>query len=518
MNLNLNLINIFLLILFSFYINFYYSSSGVLAQDTFAYYDVGYRVMNGDVPFKDYWTVSGPFIDYLQSALFYLFGVNWGVYILNGSIINVFITVLFYQVLKNYNLNIFVNLFYSICFSILANPSMGTAFPDHYSTFLSLAGIFFYFLAIKKKNCFYWLIIPILFFFSFFCKQTPSAYLLIIIIILSSLYIFFYKKIHFIKYFIIGSSICLLSFFSFLYFNEIDFNNFLVQYIYFPQTIGQSRYKDLVFTSNLFLNFKFIFIFIFFILYKLIYLFLNFKNSNKDKENIIIISFLIFLSIILIFHQILTKNFIFIFFLIPLLGSFIHIIYFDKKRKNSYLEILLILLTLFSTVKYHLRFNEHRKMLNLEKVDLNKTKDASGIHSSLKGLNWITNEYSLDPFKEIKLLTEMLYILKNDKSKKMLSTQYLFFSSILDENLNNPSRWPSISDASNPDPSNKYHEHYIKFIENLIEKKNINTLYSTTTLEKEDIFYFIYDNHCKQKKIINEILIKYDIRNCRKLR
>ena len=154
MNLNLNLINVFLLILFSFYINFYYSSLGVLAQDTFAYYDVGYRVMNGDVPFKDYWTVSGPFIDYLQSALFYLFGVNWEVYILNGSIINIFITVLFYQVLKNYNLNIFVNLFYSICFSILANPSMGTAFPDHYSTFLSLAGIFFYFLAIKKKKLF----------------------------------------------------------------------------------------------------------------------------------------------------------------------------------------------------------------------------------------------------------------------------------------------------------------------------------------------------------------------------
>ena len=41
------------LIILSFFINFHYSSLGVLPQDTFAYYDTGYRVLNGAIPFKD---------------------------------------------------------------------------------------------------------------------------------------------------------------------------------------------------------------------------------------------------------------------------------------------------------------------------------------------------------------------------------------------------------------------------------------------------------------------------------
>ena len=52
-----NFIDYIVVISFSFFINYYYSSIGVLPQDTFAYYDTGYRVLNGSVPFKDYWTV-----------------------------------------------------------------------------------------------------------------------------------------------------------------------------------------------------------------------------------------------------------------------------------------------------------------------------------------------------------------------------------------------------------------------------------------------------------------------------
>ena len=92
MNFLTNSINIFILISFSFFINYYYSSLGALPQDTFAYYDTGYRILSGDVPFKDYWTVSGPIIDYLQGALFYLFGVSWKTYIINGSLVNLFIS------------------------------------------------------------------------------------------------------------------------------------------------------------------------------------------------------------------------------------------------------------------------------------------------------------------------------------------------------------------------------------------------------------------------------------------
>ena len=132
-----NSVDVLILIFFSFFINFYYSNIGVLPQDTFAYYDTAFRILNGATPFKDYWTVSGPAIDYIQSIFFYLFGVNWQVYTFNGSVINCLITLTLYFLLKTYELKRGLNFFYCFCFSVLANPSMGVAFPDHYSTFFS---------------------------------------------------------------------------------------------------------------------------------------------------------------------------------------------------------------------------------------------------------------------------------------------------------------------------------------------------------------------------------------------
>ena len=40
-------VDVLALIFFSFFINFYYSNIGVLPQDTFAYYDTAFRILNG---------------------------------------------------------------------------------------------------------------------------------------------------------------------------------------------------------------------------------------------------------------------------------------------------------------------------------------------------------------------------------------------------------------------------------------------------------------------------------------
>ena len=173
----------------------------------------------------------------------------------------------------------------------------------------------------------------------------------------------------------------------------------------------------------------------------------------------------------------------------------------------------LIFSTFFLTLKYHLRFNEERKMLNLENINLKKNIDAELIHPTLKGLKWITNDYQQEPEAEIELIKESMVVIKQDKSKKMLLTGYLFFSAALDENLNNPSRWPSLKDASNPDKDNPYYRIYKKFVENLIISKKIETLYSSRD-NKGDIFEEIFKNSCRKTKEINDFLIKHDIKSC----
>ena len=182
------------------------------------------------------------------------------------------------------------------------------------------------------------------------------------------------------------------------------------------------------------------------------------------------------------------------------------------KYRNLVISIL-IFSTLFLTLKYHIRFNEERKMLNLENINLNKNVDAEIIHPSLKGLKWITYDYQKEPGTEIKLIKESMEEIAKDKSRKMLLTGYLFFSATLDENLNNPSRWPSLLDASNPDRKNTYYEIYKKFVENLITSKKIETLYSSKD-NKEDIFKEIFEKNCIKTKVINDFLTKHDIKKC----
>ena len=74
------------LIIFSFLINFHYSFIGVMPLDNFVLYNGGYRVLNGYVPFNDYWLVTGPLLDYLNAGFFHVLGISWSTFIIHSSI------------------------------------------------------------------------------------------------------------------------------------------------------------------------------------------------------------------------------------------------------------------------------------------------------------------------------------------------------------------------------------------------------------------------------------------------
>jgi len=151
-----NKIFILILFLFSITVNQHYGNQGVFPKDSFHYFDSGYRVLNGDLPFIDYWSVRGPLLDYMQAVFFYIFGVNWQSYVLHASSINVLITISTFFVLKNFKLKTIYCFFYSLLFAILAYPSSGTPFADQHSAFFSLLGIYSLLLAINNQRKLYW--------------------------------------------------------------------------------------------------------------------------------------------------------------------------------------------------------------------------------------------------------------------------------------------------------------------------------------------------------------------------
>ena len=167
------------LFLFSLLINQYYGNRGIFPEDSFAHFDTGFRILLGEYPFKDYWVVSGPFIDYVQAIFFYFFGINWQSYVLHASLVNAMLATATFIILRDFKLNIYYSFIYSLLFSVLAYPTSGTPFVDHHSAFFSLLGIYILILAIKNEKKLSWFLLPICFGFAFFSKQVPSSYVII---------------------------------------------------------------------------------------------------------------------------------------------------------------------------------------------------------------------------------------------------------------------------------------------------------------------------------------------------
>ena len=479
-------------------------------MDNTVLFNGGYRVLNGYVPFSDYWLVTGPLLDYLNAFFFKLLGVSWNSFIIHSSLVNLTLALTSYFLFLNLKLNHLLALFYAIQISILFYPVVGTPFVDHHSTFFLILAFYSFIFAINNSNYNFFFLIPFFFLLSFLSKQTPAVYGIISLFFLIIFSCFLdkenYKKI--LRNSIFGSIISLLILFLFFKFTDIKILNFFQQYILFASSIGGDRLSLYKFHFIKEIdNYKFIYFFIFSLVLLLIYY--NIKKVS-EKKIFLVISSSIILSLILIFHQMITLNQNFIFFIIPFLCAIFHS-FFKKKILNKYFLYFAILLCIFSVTKYHIRFNEERKFNELEKVDISKAVDARILDDKLKGLKWITYLNPNNPKAELENLRAVVDILRNEKNKKIIITEYQVISPILDEYDNSPNQWhhPSVSF---PLKGNKYFMTYKNFFIENIKKKEIKFIFET----REDdltITELILNSDCfnNKKERLNKMLIKLEI-------
>ena len=507
--INKDILVIPFLLAFGILINQYYGNQGAFPHDSFAHFETGYRIINGEHPFKDYWIISGPLVDYLQSLFFLLLGVNFQIYVLHASIFNGILTVLVFLFLRQFEMDKIYCIIYAIFFSILAYPSSGTPFVDHHSAFFSLIAVLFVILAINKGNKFFWILSPVFLICAFFSKQVPAFYVTIPLVLI--LIFYFYKEKE-VKPFILSSASFIIFtlfvlFFGFI--NGITFTSFFDQYISYPQTIGQSRFQNLKNISifGVIGNFKFI------LILKVLLILIFFKKKLFNKKNLYYFLIIFSFTLALIFHQILTRNQIFIFFLIPLLGGFIHIYYLKEKKLYQY---LMILFCLFVTIKYHYRFNEGRKFHELINANFKLSINAEVISKSLSGLRWITPQHLNDPEAEIKVILENKEILLNDERKKMVLSNYPFLSVILEEDFFSPTRWHVFDGTDYPQIGNKFYLRYQEMFLNLLKINKIEVIYTIEPINA-DIIYNYIDKNCFEEKKITNNLKRFLIKKCKLL-
>ena len=494
-----------ILSIFSFFINFYYAKFGVNPMDSFVLYNAGFKVLNGLVPFKDYWVVTGPLMDYLNAFFFLIGGVNWNSYIFHSSFVNTLSSVAFYLFFKRLGLRTSFCFIYSLIFSILMYPSAGSPFVDHHATILVVITFFCFVIGAMNKNNLFLFLIPFFITLGFLIKQTPTVYGAFSIILLTVIFLIKNQeqiKRFFFSYFF-GTIFACFFLFLFFLFTNIPVNNFIIQYINFASTVGTFRMETWSFSFLGFLHqYKFIII-------PTVYLsYLSYKQFNKEKNFLLSLS-IILLTIILLFHQILTMNENYIFFLIALVTSAIHLSTQSYKNEKKKILYFIIILSLFSSIKYHDRFNEKRKFHGLEFVNLTNAIDAKNIDESLQGLKWITRDYKNNPTKEIEGIKESIKIIKNKDENVTIITPYLFISSIIQKNDFSPNQWYH-SAVSFPLRESKFFKNYKNFF---VEKINTNEINEIIIVGQylENILYDTFNKDCFDKKKIGIFTYSFKI-------
>ena len=125
------------------------------------------------------------------------------------------------------------------------------------------------------------------------------------------------------------------------------------------------------------------------------------------------INFLFLTFLVFIYTQILTKNQILIFFLIPFYLGISHLL-INKYYKNKFLGAVIIFFLIISMTKYHISYNENKKFMDFNEANFRLDVDARIIDERLKGLKWITPRYQSDPIYEINLINEIKDIIIKD--------------------------------------------------------------------------------------------------------
>ncbi len=509
------IIYIAILVFFSYFINYFYGHLGVYPLDTFLFYDSSIRILNGEIPVKDFWVSTGITIDLMQSIFFKFFGISFKTYVAHASLMNVILTLSTFLILKKFQLSNFYSFFYSIILAVISYPLSGTPFLDHHAMIFCICAIYCFFIALKDNNSICWFSIPFFILLAFFSKQTPTVYVGLFLAFLILIYFYSKFSFRFFSNIIISSGLILILIFLLLLHNEIKIIDFYNQYISYPSHIGETRMSAEGFLipfefSRYFLKFKFIHLGYFFLLFYLINLVL--KKNFLRKEDFYILVMLILFSLILIFHQFLSLNQRFVDMVVPILLGFSHV-YLIKanellKKRLIFIKQIIIFISLSFLIDIFLNHIDNRRFMELKKINLNSAIDGENIDLSLKGLKWVTYLYPEDPEKEIELINKTIASLKTENDNFILITHYSFMHNLIGKKSFNTSRVHD--EVSIPNKTEKNFDDYKNIFKKIVFENEIKKIFIVSPLNFKSINGII-KNNCLKKKKINEILVSYDI-------
>ena len=552
-------LEVLFLTLFSFFICYHYGFKGIMPLDDFVNLNSGYRVYKGDLPFKDYYEVTGPALSILQAFFFKTFGLSWKTFALNSAIFNCITSLVIYFCFLNISKNRNLSFIIAVLFSILFYPNNGVPGVDHHAWSLGIVSLFLFYAGLETKKFIFFFFSILSIFFSFFIKQVPSSYILTFMAFLYFFQCYWEKKIiHFSK--IILTIFLLFVMILFLMKKSgIDLNLVFQQYFLMLINFGGDRI-DKIDLNLIKENISKIY-FLFFLIFPSIILFWKKRKiSFNEKKIFLLIFFLISISIV---YEIHTNNQAITFALIPIVCGLIYLAQRSIKKNNflSYIYKIIIILCILKMIQYNIIFifpiiiffivcyfysNKNKNLsFNLNfllviyllissyhyfEINVNSRKykdissekniisfDGAKIDKFFQNLNWKLNSETSEAVFIKKIRSTISFLNKLDKNYIFI-TDLQFYNLVLDKKDFSPVKYWA-TEVSYPSKKNQLRKNFEKFFLKKVQNNNVEYIIvdQNTTMFNENILDFKFLSKClenkSEKKNLNLEIYKFRF-NC----
>lgn len=225
-------------------VNLFYGRLGYMPLDQSIVFDGGWRILSGQIPYRDFVTPCGIVPIYLQALLFKIFGVTWFSYILHASLFNGLFCALGYWFLRSLRVNRWLAFLYALATSLLFYPPFGVPYVDQHA-------FFFLFLAItltvwartsdySKSGFIAWFFIPFAISLAALSKQSPTSFgipMILLLFLMDER-----RKKEKILAVILGASACFSLLFLWTELANIDLSGFKHTFWDIPSSLAGERF------------------------------------------------------------------------------------------------------------------------------------------------------------------------------------------------------------------------------------------------------------------------------------
>lgn len=180
-------------VLFALWIAWDVGRRGFMPLDQSVVFDGGWRILSGQVPWRDFHAPSFVTPSVIQAAFFGVLGVSWWSYLAHAMLANALLAWLVLIVARRLDLGKAVSAALGLGSAVIFYPAIGTPFADQEAFLFSFAAVAAALLA-RTSRCpregllrscvFMWALVPGLVTLGFFSKQLPAALVPLVLAVL----------------------------------------------------------------------------------------------------------------------------------------------------------------------------------------------------------------------------------------------------------------------------------------------------------------------------------------------